>query len=303
MNIVVLDKLALSSDHIARLERLGSVTVYDDFPDAATAVERLREADIAIVGWTALPQSAIERLSKVRYIALAQTGFELVAVEAAKARQVLISNVPEYSRQSVAEYAFALMLAALRHIPEAGQIARRDRVPTEGLLGNELYSKTLGILGLGSIGSRIGQIGQGFGMQVIGTSRTPKQLPGIKDVLLDVLLTESDVLVVAVDINPTTVGLLSADRLHSMKPGATLVSVVSNRVLDEAAVAELLGTGQLRSAAFDELCDQTSPLLEASNVVLSPQAGWYTAEAEYRLLELTIQNVEAFVAGEPTNLV
>jgi phosphoglycerate dehydrogenase-like enzyme len=221
-----------------------------------------------------------------------------------------VSNAPGYSRQSVAEYAFALALAAMRHIPQADRVARQSPVPTEELLGNELYGKTLGILGLGSIGSRIGKIGQGFDMRVIGHSRTAKSLPGIQDVSLDELLAQSDVLIIAVDINPSTTGLLTAERLKQTKKGVSLISVVGNHVLDEQAVADLLHSGHIRSAAFEELSRASyeekgakNPLLDAPNVVLSPQAGWYTEEAEQRLLDLVVDNVEHFLAGNPKHLV
>lgn len=311
MHIIILDKLAFTADQLARLQRYGHVTQYDDFPDEQTATDRLKEADIAVVGWTTLPAAAINSAKNLKYIALAQTGYEFIDHAAAKAKGVAVSNAPGYSRQSVAEYAFALALASMRHIPEADRVARRSPVPTEELLGNELYGKTLGILGLGSIGSRIGKIGQGFDMRVIGHSRTPKHLPGIEDVSLDELLAQSDVLVVAVDINPSTTGMLSAERLKQTKPGVTLVSVVGNHVLDEQTVADLLHSGHIRAAAFEELSRATyddgknpkNPLLDAPNVVLSPQAGWYTVEAEHRLLDLVVDNVEQFIAGTPKNLV
>lgn len=310
MKITILDKLAFSSEQLARLEKHGQVAQHDDFPDEQTATERLKEADIAIVGWTTLPATAINSAKSLKYIALAQTGYEFIDHAAAKAKGIVVSNAPGYSRQSVAEYAFALALAAMRHIPEADRVARRSPVPTEELLGNELYGKTLGILGLGSIGSRIGKIGQGFDMRVIGHSRTPKHLPGIEDVSLDELLEQSDVLVIAVDINPSTTGMLSAERLKRTKRGVALVSVVGNRVLDERTVADLLHDGHIRCAAFEELSrasyeekGASNPLLDAPNVVLSPQAGWYTVEAERRLLDLVVDNVEHFIKGEPKNIV
>jgi len=310
MKITILDKLAFTSEQLARLQKHGEVTQYDDFPDEQTAIERLKDADIAIVGWTTLPKAAIEATRSLKHLALAQTGYEFIDHEAAKDKGIIVSNAPGYSRQSVAEYAFALALAAMRHIPQADLVARQSPVPTEELLGNELYGKTLGILGLGSIGSRIGKIGQGFDMRVIGHSRTAKNLPGIHDVSLDELLAQSDVLVVAVDVNPSTTGMLTAERLKQAKKGVTLVNVVANHVLDEQAVADLLQSGHIRCAAFEELSRASyeekgarSPLLNAPNVVLSPQAGWYTVEAERRLLDLVVENVEQFMAGSPKNLV
>lgn len=310
MNIVILDKLAFTASQLARLEKHGQVTQYNDFPDEHTATERLKAADIAVVGWTTLPTAVINAAQNLKYIALAQTGYEFIDHKTAKAKGISISNAPGYSRESVAEYAFALALAAMRHIPEADRVARRSPVPTEALLGNELYGKTLGVLGLGSIGSRIAEIGKAFGMRVIGHSRTPKHLPDVADVSLDELLAQSDVLIVAVDINPSSTGLLSAERLRQTKKGVTLVSVVGNHVLDEQAVADLLRSGHIRCAAFEELSHgsydaegASNPLFDAPNVVLSPQAGWYTVEAEQRLLDLVVDNIEQFINGKPGNLI
>lgn len=311
MNITILDKLAFTTEQLARLREVGNVTQYHDFPDEQTAAERLAETDIAIVGWTTLSADSINSAKNLKYFALAQTGYEFIDLDAARAKNIPVSNAPGYSRESVAEYAFALALAAMRHIPQADQVARLSPVPTENLLGNELYGKTLGILGLGSIGSRIGKIGQGFDMRVIGNSRTPKNLPGIEDVTFGELLAQSDVLVIAVDINPSTIGMLTTEKLKQTKKGVVFISVVGNQIIDEKAVADLLHTGHIRCAAFEELSHGTyddaenpkNPLLDAPNVILSPQAGWYTVEAEQRLLDLVVSNVESFVAGSPRNLV
>lgn len=309
-NIVILDKLAFTTEQLARLQEYGQVTQYDDFPDERTATERLEGADIAIVGWTTVLSVTIQAAKNLKYIALAQAGNELIDHKAAKLKSITVSNAPGYSRESVAEYAFALALAAMRHIPEADHVAQRSPVPTDSLLGTELYGKTLGVLGLGGIGSRIGKIAQGFDMRVIGHSRTLKNLPGIEDVSLDELLAQSDVLVLAVDVNPSTTGMLSAERLRQTKKGVALVSVVGNHVLDEQALADLLRTGHIGCAAFEELSYGTydtpepkNPLLDAPNVVLSPQAGWYTVEAERRLLDLVVDNIESFVAGSPKNVI
>lgn len=314
MNIVILDKLAFTGEQVARLEKIGNVVSHDDFPNKDVAIERLKDADIVINGWTTLTAGMLEQASRLKYLALAQTGYEYVDLQAAKAQNVSVSNVPGYSRQSVAEYAFALLLAAVRHIPEADRQVRSGNVlsPTDDMLGYELYGKTLGILGLGSIGSWVGKIGIGFGMQIIGHSRAVKNIEGIEDVSLDDLLGRCDILIVTIDTNSSTTNLLSAEKLQTMKAGSILINITSNQVLDEDSLAELLKSGHVRCAAFDDLSHsgfdddrggQQSPLVELNNVVLSPQAGWYTEEAESRLLELTIQNVENYVKGEPTNLI
>jgi lactate dehydrogenase-like 2-hydroxyacid dehydrogenase len=314
MNIVVLDKLHFSKDNLERLRRIGNLAVYDDHPDGKTAITRLADADIAIVGWTTLRRSDLDRLPRLKYISLALTGFDIIDVEAARERDVVVTNVPEYSRQSVAEYTFALALCAIRHIREADAQVRAGnaRSPAEAMLGHELYRKTLGVLGLGSIGSWVARIGQGFGMQVLGHSRTPKDVAGVENVSLDDILRRSDLLVLTLSVNSSSTGLLNRERLSLIKRGASLINIASNQLLDEQAVAEMLESGHLGAAAFEDIThsgfdeggvEGESPLLNAKNVVLSPQAGWYTVEAHDRLLDLTVENVEQYVAGTPRNVV
>jgi glycerate dehydrogenase len=314
MKIVILDELDFSEENLNRLRRIGDLTVYGGYPDEETAIERLAEADIAIAGWTTIRRATIDRLPNLKYISLALTGYDIVDVEAASDRGIVVTNVPEYSRQSVAEYTFALSLSAARHIREADAQVRAGNAisPAKEWLGHELYRKTLGILGLGSIGSWTARIGQGFGMDVIGHSRTPKDVPGVQNVGLEEILQRSDLLVLTLSVNPSSVGLLTRERLSTMKPGAILINIASNQLLDENAVAEMLESGHLSAAAFEDIThsgfDETngkelSPLLKAKNVVLSPQAGWYTVEAHDRLLDLTVENVEQYVAGTPTNVV
>lgn len=313
MNIVILDKLDFPELYLERLRHLGNVTVYDDYPDEKTTLNRLADAEIAILGWTPLKSAILNQLPKLKCIALALTGYDIIDVEAAHNRNIVVCNVPGYSRQSVAEYAFALALAAIRHIQEADSEARGGNVtsPTESMLGHELYSKTLGVLGLGSIGTWMATIGKGFGMQVIGSSRSAKNLPDIRDVPLNELLRESDILMIAVDINPSTVDLLTGERLQNMKHGAVLINITSNRVLDEKAVVRMLQNGHLLAAGFDNLSDSaregstsvTAVLSSLPNVISSPQAGWYTEEAQQRLLRIAVDNVENFISGALSNTV
>ncbi|GAB3860547.1 2-hydroxyacid dehydrogenase [Dactylosporangium cerinum] len=314
MNIVVLDKLHFSEENLERLRTIGNVTVHDDHPDTETAITRLADADIAIIGWTTLRRSNLDRLPRLKYISLALTGFDIIDVEAARERGILVTNVPEYSRQSVAEYTFALALSAIRHLRDLDAQVRAGNAisPAENLLGHELYRKTLGVLGVGSIGSWVARIGQGFGMQVIGHSRTHKDVPGVENVSLDDILRRSDVLVLTLSVNPSSTGLLTRQRLALMKRGASLINIASNQLIDEQAVADMLDSGHLGSAAFEDITHSgfdegavgsQSPLLHARNVVLSPQAGWFTVEAHDRLLDLTVENVELYAAGTPRNVV
>jgi glycerate dehydrogenase len=313
VKIVVVDNVGFPQDLISRLESTGNeLVIWDDVPETGTAIQRLQGAEVAVMGWTTLPRSALEQLN-LRYISLALTGTEIVDLEACRDLGIVVSNVPKYSTQSVAEYAFALLLCAIRHIREAdAQVRLGNSVsPNEELRGFELCGKTLGILGLGSIGQWIAGIAAGFGMRMIASSRTPKNLDAIEDVDIDVLLRQSDVLMVAIETNSETAGMLDRRRIQMLKRGSVLINVTSNQVLDEEALYERLACREIRAAAFDDVShsghdEQTaadSRLLELPNVVLSPQAGWYTVEAERRLLEIACDNIFGYLEGAPTNVV
>lgn len=314
MNIVVLDKLDMLDKHINRLKAFGDVVVYNDIPDKATTITRLNKANIAIIGWTTLTRDMIRQFSQLRYISLALTAYELVDIEAARKQGISVSNVPGYSRQSVAEYAFGLALASMRRIIMADQTVRAGNAvsPPEAMLGYELYNKTLGVIGIGNIGAWVAKIGTGFGMRVLGSSRTAKNLVNVEQVALDDLLRMSDVIIICVDINPSTKNLLSREKLSLLKSNSIIVNITSNQCLDEDALTELLNIGNIHGAAFDDISHTgyddekkpfTSPLLNAKNVILSPQAGWYTIDAQERLLDIAVSNVEAYVRDEPQNIV
>lgn len=314
VRIVILDQLAFSEEQIERLEKLGSLDRFNDFPNEMQTRSRLEHADVVISGWTTLNRTTLESAKNLQLISLALTGYDVVDLEAAGQLGVTVTNVPHYSRQSVAEYAFALTLAGLRRVASADRQVRDGQVlsPHVELLGGELYGKTLGIIGLGSIGSWMARIGNGFGMRVIANSRADKDAEEVEMTSLERLLRESDIMMVALDVNQSSIGLLDRERLSWMKRGAFLVNIASNQVVDERAIVEMLESGHLGGAAFDDIShtghddldrDTPSPLLAAPNVVLSPQAGWYTVEAQRRLLDLVIRNTEQWAIGEPTNVV
>jgi len=304
MRITKIDESAYLPEYaIQRLSEMGQFVKYDDRPSREEAIRRLNETDIAIVEWTAIDRDMFEQITGLKYIVVALTGYEFVDVTAAKEHGILVSNIPGYSRQSVAEHAFALLLAVNRRIRQADQAARKGkRDYFEPFLATELYGKTLGILGLGNIGSWIAKIGQGFGMSVIAHSRTPKGLPNIKDVGLEELLKESDVVMVCVSYNESTVGMLSRERLALMKPTAFLVSIAPAGICDEAALADMLETGKLAGVGLD-IPQEDSPLEKVENAVLTPGIAWYTQDSLDRLISILLDNIEKFIAGEPQNVV
>lgn len=303
MNITYLDKPSyLPASAVQRLEAFGTVTVYNDFPNEQETINRLNNADIAIVEWTELSREILESLTRVKCIVLVTTAFDFVDTEAAASKGIYVCNTPEYSRQSVAEYVFAASLELSKHLHDADRLVRTDpdrAKYTDHRLGFELFNKTLGVWGLGSIGSWVARIGNGFGMQVIGTSRAKKSLENVQDVTLDELLKHSDILAVCVSVNSDSEGVLSKARLQSMKRGSILISVTDNKVLDEEALTALLLDGHIVGAALDGKVHANSKLLQAPNILLTPGIAWYTQDALDRNVKMFVETVEAFLKGQP----
>lgn len=303
MKITYLDEPTYLPDYaIERFREMGEFVVYNDRPSPEEAIRRLNDTDIAILEWTAINDEMFSQLYRLKYIVVALTGYSFVDVDAAKRQGIKVSNIPTYSRQSVAEHAFALLLATNRKLLHANEEARKGkRNYFAPFLSSELYGKTLGILGLGSIGSWVAQIGHGFGMEVIGTSRSMKDLPNVRQVSLTELLKKSDYLMVCVDRNESTKDMLSREKLSLMKKTAFLVSVVSG-ICDEHALADMLAEGSLAGVGIDTL-GKDSPLLHSENSVFSPHIAWYTQDSLDRLISIMTKNVEQFILGKPQNVV
>lgn len=299
MKIIYLDKPSyLPETAVRKLETLGEVVVYDDMPSSEEAVRRLSGADIAIVEWTDISADMIEKIERLKCIVLVTTGYEFVDGEAARKKGITLCNTPDYSRQSVAEHVFGMFLAMAKRIPAADQLVRQGKVEyTDHVIGTELFDKTLGILGLGSIGSWVANIGKGFGMKVIGFTRTPRNIPEVTERSLDDVLGQSDFLAVCLSVNPSTEGLLNESKLNLIKPTAYIANIASNKILDESFIAEMLRNGKLAGAAFEHVINEE--LLHAPNTLLSPGSAWYTQDSLDRNVEMFVETVFAFSRNEP----
>ena len=308
MKITKIDESAyLPESAINRLKKLGEFRKHDDRPSREEAISRLSDTDLAIVEWTNVDRSMIQKIretsDRLKYIVIALTGYEFVDVQAAKEYGILASNIPNYSKQSVAEHAFAMLLALIRNIKAADAAAREGkRDYFEHFMSTELYGKTLGILGLGSIGSWISHIGLGFGMKVIAHSRKPKDLPNVRDVSLEDLLMGSDVFVVSVDYNQTTANLLTKERLGLLKPDSYFVSITPSGIYDEDALADMVQRNKLAGVALD-IPKEHSPLEKIDKTILTPCTAWYTQASLDRLATIMVDNVEQYILGKPQNLV
>jgi len=316
MNIVILDGYAANPGDLSwqELESLGHLTVYDRTKSEET-VSRAANADIVLTNKVVLGSKEIGQLPRLKYIGVLATGYNVVDIQAAHQQGIIVTNVPAYSTESVAQMVFAHLLTVtnrVEHYAEQNRQGRWTQSPDfsySDTLLTELAGKTFGIVGLGNIGLRVAQIAHAFGMQVKAlTSKDASTLPhGITKASIDELLATSDVLSLHCPLTNDTRHLINAEALGKMKPSAILINTGRGPLVDDQAVADALANGTLAAYCADVLTDEppkaTNPLLSQPNAYLTPHIAWATREARIRLLHVAISNVRAFVNGHPQNTV
>jgi glycerate dehydrogenase len=314
--IVVLDGFTLNPGDLswAPLGALGELEVFER-STRAELLTRARGAELLITNKAVIDAGAIGQLPSLRYIGVTATGTNVVDGAAARSAGIVVSNVPSYGSDTVAEHTLALMLEAVKHL-SANLALGRDawaKQPDFSLSAAPLRllaGKTLGIVGLGAIGQRVAELALAFKMQVIAASRqgsTPRALPGVTIEPLDVVFERADIVSLHCPLTPETATLVDAGRLARMKPGAILINTARGGLVDEPALAAALSSGQLAGAYLDVLSSEPPPeghvLTRHPRCHVTPHVAWASVEARRRLLEVTIENVRAFLAGSPANRV
>jgi glycerate dehydrogenase len=314
--MVVLDGYTLNPGDLswADLEALGPLTVHERTPPAETAV-RAAAAEIVLTNKTVLSREILLRLPQLRYIGVLATGYDIVDVDAARERNVLVSNVPDYGPTSVVQMVFAHLLNLTQHVAEhAHSVAagRWSQIPDFCYWDfplRELAGLTMGIVGFGRIGRTTATVARAFGMNVLAYDVSPpRELPeGVRFVGLEDLFCQSDVVTLHCPLTPATDKLVNAQRLAMMKPSAYLINTARGPLVDEAALAEALGAGRLAGAGLDVLSTEPppadNPLLTAKNCYITPHIAWAASASRQRLLDMAVANVRAFLAGTPQNVV
>lgn len=316
MQIVLLDGYASNPGDLtwAPLRELGELTVYDrTTPDQV--VERARDAEIIVTNKVTLDRTLLEQLPQLRLICVLATGYNTIDTLAARERGITVCNVPAYSTDSVAQMVFAQILNLTNHVAHYARQTREGRWSRNpdfcywDTPVHELAGKTLGIVGLGHIGSKVARIASDFGMDVFAyTSKNSTDLPGyIQKTTLEGLLAVSDVLTLHCPLTPDTHELINRRTLDSMKPGALLINTGRGPLVNEHDVAEALASGQLGGYGADVMCSEPpsadNPLIAQPGVFITPHIAWASVEARTRLLEATFQNVRMYLAGTPQNVV
>jgi phosphoglycerate dehydrogenase-like enzyme len=312
MKIVIAEPIYLPEEYRNRLSALGQLEVYDSMPSSEEEfIRRIKGAEVVIVGRYGFPEGTIRRVPQLRMIALWQTGYDNVDLNAATARNVVVSNVPNYAFDAVAEFVFALALNLLRKVHKADMDLHRGMFDWKRYVGRELMSKTIGVVGLGHIGKRVVQIAHGFNMEVLAVTAHPSEKRarelGLNFVGLDTLLAESDIVSLHVPLTPETEHMIGAAQLARMKPTAILINTARGKVVDEHALAGALREKRIAGAGLDvfekEPIPMDSPLLKLDNVVLTPHIAFLTEESLDECSYVTVENVEMFAAGRPQNVV
>ena len=312
--IVVLDGYTLQPGDLSwdGLRALGEVEVHDRTPPDQI-LPRAQGAAILLTNKTPLRAETLAQLPDLKFIAVLATGYDIVDIKAARARGIPVSNIPTYGTNSVAQFAFALILELChrvqRHADDvsAGGWTKQNEWSYHLTPLVELAGKTLGLIGYGRIGRQTGVIARAFGMNVIAADPMLKHEEGVESASLEDVLRRADVVSLHCPLTPETRGLMNSERLAQMKRTAFLINTARGPLVDEQALADALNTGVIAGAGIDvipvEPPQLPSPLFSAQNCIVTPHIAWATKEARTRLMNTAVENVEAFLAGSPQNVV
>ena len=299
----------LSGDRLAKLQSLGEFTIYPDAPaDDEVFIERLAGANAAISGWGLSNRvlAALPDLEVISFTGLGASTF--IDITETKRRNITVTHTLS-AASTIAEHCLGLMLDAARHISRLDRDIRKGSWNTS-TLGMDLRDTTLGLVGFGRIAQALVPIAHALGMKVIAWTRNPDpqraRQHGIEFADLDQLLATSDVVSLHLSSTPQTNGLLNAERLRSIKPGALLINTARSQLLDEAALVDLLKSGHIRAAGIDVFDNEPiaadHPFVTMDNVIMTPHVAYNTPGALIEMYDTAVDNLMAFYAGSPQNI-
>ncbi|MCK8492985.1 D-2-hydroxyacid dehydrogenase [Spirosoma sp. RP8] len=317
MKIVVLDGYTLNPGDLSweGLEKLGELTVYDRTP-AGQVVERAKDAEIIFTNKTPLGEDILVQLPALKFIGILATGYNIVNTDVAKKNGIIVSNVPGYSTMSVVQLTFAMLLELTLHVQRHsdsvmdGKWARSADFSFWDYPLIELADKTIGIIGFGSIGEKVADVATAFGMKVIGSKRhhtDQSHRSNFRWADVPELLAQSDVVSIHTPLTPETQGLMNKDTLALMKPTAFLLNTSRGPLVVDQDLADALNNDIIAGAGIDVLSKEPpaadNPLFKAKNCLITPHIAWATKEARTRLMAITVDNLSAFINGNPVNVV
>ena len=317
MKIVVLDGYTLNPGDLSweGFESLGEVQVYARTP-AEKTVERIGDAPVILTNKTAITKEILDQCPAIRYIGVLATGYNVVDVKAAAQKGIVVTNIPSYGTDAVAQYAFALLLELCHHVGlhdesvKAGEWENCQDFCYWKTPLMELAGKTLGLIGFGRIGQKTGAIARAMGMKVLAYDRF--QRPELENencryVSLEQLLAASDVISLHCPLLPETKGVINRDTISRMKDGVLIINTSRGDLVVEKDLAEALISGKVAGAAADVVSTEPikgdNPLLKAPNMIITPHMAWGAKESRGRLMNQAVENLKAFLSGNPVNTV
>lgn len=316
MKIVDLDGFGVNPGDLnwEAISKLGDFKLYDR-TSPEDVVLRAKDADIILINKINITDEIMEQLPKLKYIGVLATGYNVVDIESANKRGILVSNIPAYSTDSVAQLTFAHILNMVNRVEHYADLNRKGRWSNNldfcywdtPLM--EISGKTIGILGLGNIGSKVARIAHDFGMDVYAfTSKSAAELPaGIHKATIDELFSLSDILTLHCPLTPQTQELINKDSIKKMKHGALLVNTGRGQLVNEQDIADALRSGQLGGYGADVMCEEPpsaeNPLFAQPNAFITPHIAWATLEARTRLMNILLENLKSYIDGNPQNIV
>ncbi len=318
MKIVILDGYTENPGDLSweGFDKLGDLTVYDRTKDPGKIVERIGNAEAVYTNKTPITRETIEACPNLKFIGVLATGYNVVDTQAAKEKGVIVSNIPSYGTDAVAQYAIALLLELCHHIGEHSQCVKNGeweqnedwcfwKYPLV-----ELAGKTMGIIGFGRIGQGTARIAQALGMKVLAydVNRNEElESETCRFASLDELFKNSDVISLHCPLFSSTQGIINKETISKMKDGVMIINNSRGPLVVEADLRDALNSGKVAGAAVDVvstepiLCD--NPLLEAKNCIITPHIAWAPKESRQRLMDIAVDNLKAFCSGKPKNVV
>lgn len=319
MKMVILDGYTENPGDLSweRLETLGEVTVYDrtSYVDTPMIAERIGDAEIVLVNKTPISRATLDKCPNIKLIAVLATGYNVVDYNYAKEKGIPVVNVPTYGTQVVGQYAVGLLLEICSHYGYHSETVKNGKWKNNAdwcywdypLI--ELYEKTAGIIGLGRIGQATAQILNALGMKVLAydtyESESGKELAEYVD--LDTLFAKSDVIFLHCPLFPATEGIINKDNIAKMKDGVILINNSRGQLVVEQDLADALNSGKVYAAGLDVVSTEPikgdNPLLTAKNCIITPHIAWAAKESRQRIMDITVNNVKAYLDGCPVNVV
>lgn len=317
LKIVVLDGYTENPGDLSwdSLRAFGDLRVYDRTGSEEEVIERIGGAEVVFVNKVPISRRVLDACPNIRFISVLATGYNVIDVKAAAEKGIPVSNVPSYGTAAVAQFAMALLLEACHHVAHHSEAVHAGRWASNPdwcfwdypLI--ELSGKTMGIIGFGRIGQATGRIARAMGMEVLAYSRSvreeARELAEYVD--LDSLLARSDVIVLHCPLFPETEGIINKANIARMKDGVIIINNSRGQLVVEQDLADALNSGKVLAAGLDVVSTEPirpdNPLLGAKNCLITPHISWAPRESRQRIMDASVENLRAFLAGKPVNVV